>query len=58
MNLELDLVVSAGIDEPVVYYTGTCWDSVKEFDSFVKWQEYLKNYKIRVDNPVSIEFTD
>ncbi len=51
-------IVSGSIDKPVVYYTGTCWDAVKEFDSFVKWQEYLKNYKRRIDSPVSVQFAD
>jgi len=51
-------IVSRSIDEPIVYYAGTCWDAAKEFDSFVKWQEYLKNYKIRIDSPVSVEFAD
>jgi hypothetical protein len=49
-------IVSAKMGEPVAYYTGTCWDAVKEFDSFDKWQAYLKNYKKRVDSPVRVKF--
>ena len=39
---------------PVVYYAGSCWDKNEEFDSFDKWQRYLKEYKIRIDNPVGV----
>jgi hypothetical protein len=40
------------VDTPVVYYAGSCWDENAEFDSFEKWQQYLVDFKERIDNPV------
>jgi hypothetical protein len=42
------------VDTPVVYYAGSCWDENAEFDSFEKWQQYLTDFKERIDNPVVI----
>jgi hypothetical protein len=44
--------------EPFVYYAGSCWDKNKEFSTFENWQEYLNNFKERIDNPVTVKFVD
>jgi len=48
------LTVTAKADEAVSYYTGSCWDKNKAFNSFDKWQNYLKTFKTNLDNPVVI----
>ncbi len=52
------LTLSAKVNEPVVYYSGSCWDKNAEFSSYDKWQSYLKNFKQRIDNPVNVSFAD
>jgi hypothetical protein len=52
------MVEDHSISEPFVYYSGSCWDKNQEFSSFEKWQKYLENFKERIDNPVTIQFTD
>lgn len=39
---------------PVACYAGSCWDKNEEFNRFEKWQQYLKNFKQRIDNPVRV----
>jgi len=46
------LTLEQKVDAPVVYYAGSCWDENAEFDSFEKWQQYLTDFKERIDNPV------
>lgn len=48
------LTLEAENDKPVVYYSGSCWDKNTQFDSFDKWQTYLKNFKKQIDNPVTV----
>lgn len=48
------LLLHHKIDAPVVYYAGSCWDKIPTFDSFGKWQQYLTNFKDRIDHPVVI----
>ncbi len=52
------LVVNQAVDKPVVYYAGSCWDQNAEFSSFEKWQQYLTNFKSRIDQPVVVEMQD
>lgn len=42
------------IDNPVVYYAGSCWDENAEFDSLDKWRQYLADFKTRIDNPIFV----
>ena len=51
------LMLKHDIRKPVVYYSGSCWDKNKEFDSFEKWQDYLKNFEDRLDHPVGVTYT-
>lgn len=53
-HLLLTLTVKTG--QPVSYYAGSCWDKNEAFNQFEKWQAYLKNFKQRLDTPVSITF--
>jgi hypothetical protein len=50
------LTLNQPISKPVVYYAGACWDKNEEFNTFEKWQQYLKNFKQRLDNPVVVEW--
>lgn len=50
------LTLQHKIDKPVVYYAGSCWDKNEEFNTFEKWQQYLKVFKQRLDHPVAIEW--
>ena len=52
------MVEDHSISEPLVYYSGSCWDKNREFSSFEKWQKYLGQFKDRLDNPVKIQFAD
>jgi len=50
------LTLQHKIDKPVVYYAGSCWDKNEEFNTFEKWQQYLKVFKQRLDHPVAVEW--
>jgi len=52
------LTLEQKVDTPVVYYAGSCWDENAEFDSFEKWQQYLANFKERIDHPVIISIKE
>jgi hypothetical protein len=52
------LTLKQKIDTPVVYYAGSCWDENAEFSSFEKWQQYLTNFKDRIDHPVVIKMNN
>jgi hypothetical protein len=49
------LTVDHSCQTPTVYYSGSCWDENKEFGTFEKWQQYLRNFKKRIDNPIRIQ---
>lgn len=46
------------IGKPFVYYAGSCWDENPEFKTFAQWQQYLNNFKERIDSPVSIQLAN
>jgi len=46
------------IFKPFTYYSGSCWDENKRFETFEKWQQYLIDFKKRIDNPVTVQFAD
>jgi unsaturated rhamnogalacturonyl hydrolase len=43
---------------PIVYYSGSCWDKNEEFNNFDKWKMYLKNFKMRLNNPISVSIAE
>jgi hypothetical protein len=49
------LAVDHSCQTPTVYYSGSCWNENKEFGTFEKWQQYLRKFKKRVDNPIQIQ---
>jgi len=51
------LTIEQPVGQSVVYYAGSCWDKNKAFDSFEKWQDYLTQFKKRIDNPVVVKIT-
>ena len=52
------LTLKHDISKPVVYYAGSCWDANAEFGSFEKWQQYLTDFKDRIDHPVVVKMND
>jgi len=50
--------VMHGTDTPFVYYAGASWNKNNEFKTFDQWQQYLRTFKERIDNPVNIRFAD
>ena len=58
MDGHLLLAVNCLCQTPIVYYSGACWDENKEFGTFEKWQQYLINFKKRIDNPIQIQIQD
>jgi len=52
------LTLEQKVDAPVVYYAGSCWNENAEFDSFEKWQQYLADFKKRIDHPVIINIKE
>jgi len=52
------LTLEQDISKSIIYYAGSCWDANAEFSSYEKWQQYLKNFKDRIDNPVVITIKD
>ncbi len=50
------LTLSHKIAKPAVYYAGSCWDKNEQFNTFEKWQQYLKTFKQRLDSPVAVEW--
>ena len=52
------LAVDHSCQTPIVYYPGSCWNENKEFGTFEKWQQYLVNFKKRIDNPIRIQIQD
>ncbi len=50
------LVAEHPVGKPIVYYAGSCWDKNEPFNTFEKWQQYLKRFKQRLDHPVVAEW--
>lgn len=50
------LTFTQNIRKPVVYYSGSCWDKNKEFDSFEKWQNYLGQFRERLNHPLVVTY--
>jgi rhamnogalacturonyl hydrolase YesR len=48
------LTTTAKTGEPIAYYAGSCWDKNEAFNTFEKWQAYLKAFKNRLDHPVEV----
>ncbi|MBN1795531.1 MAG: DUF4861 family protein [Sedimentisphaerales bacterium] len=46
------------IEKPFIYYSGSCWNENSGFETFEKWQQYLADFKRRVDNPAIVKFAD
>lgn len=49
------LTLNQKTDTPAVYYAGSCWNKNREFDTFAEWQQYLVNFRQRLEKPVIIE---
>lgn len=49
------LTLKHDVNEPVVYYAGSCWDENESLSTFEKWQAYMKNFKKCLDAPVTVK---
>lgn len=55
MNKEhLLTVVQAISGQPVIYFHGAAWDKGGAITSSQKWFDYLKSYKEKIENPLSV----
>jgi unsaturated rhamnogalacturonyl hydrolase len=42
------------VGQPFSYYFGACWDRSGDFTNHVQWENYLKNFAARRDQPLQI----
>ena len=55
MNKEhLLTVVQAISGQPIIYFHGAAWDKGGAITSSQKWFDYLKSYKEKIENPLSV----
>jgi len=40
----------------LTYYSGACWNKVKEFNDITKWKNYLYHFNNLINNPVEINY--
>jgi len=42
------------VDKPFTYYFGACWDRSGDFTNHVQWEDYLKRFAERRDQPLRV----
>ncbi|MGA2852783.1 MAG: glycoside hydrolase family 88 protein [Verrucomicrobiota bacterium] len=42
------------VDKPFTYYFGACWDRSGDFTNHVQWEDYLKRFAERRDQPLQV----
>jgi unsaturated rhamnogalacturonyl hydrolase len=47
-------ITKAGIGRPLTYYFGACWDRSGDFTNHVQWEDYVKRFAERRDQPLQI----
>ena len=40
--------------EPFVYYAGAGWDRIGDFTNQIQWNNYLKHFAERLDQPLQV----
>ncbi len=50
------LIMAGAEDKKVSYYAGFGWDKSKQFANAGEWNTYLKNFAVRLANPVEVQF--
>jgi rhamnogalacturonyl hydrolase YesR len=49
-------ITQAEIGKPFEYYLGACWDRSGDFTNHVQWEEYVKRFAERRDQPLRVTF--
>jgi len=44
------------IDKRIVYYAGFGWKKNQRFSSLQKWNQYLKEFALKLNNPLRIKY--
>jgi len=47
-------VTQMEVDKPFSYYFGACWDRSGDFTNHVQWENYLKRFAERRDQPLTV----
>ena len=47
-------VTQMEVDKPFSYYFGACWDRSGDFTNHVQWEDYLKRFAKRRDQPLQV----
>ena len=47
-------VTQAEVDKPFTYYFGACWDRSGDFTNHVQWENYVKRFAERRDQPLQV----
>ncbi len=47
-------VTQMEVDQPFSYYFGACWDRSGDFTNHVQWENYLKRFAERRDQPLQV----
>jgi hypothetical protein len=47
-------ITQAEVGRPFEYYFGACWDRSGDFTNHVKWEDYVKRFAERRDQPLQI----
>jgi hypothetical protein len=42
------------VDKPFTYYFGACWDRSGDFTNHIQWEDYLKRFAERRDQPLQV----
>jgi hypothetical protein len=43
------------VNNKVTYYTGFCWKKQGEFTTKKAWENYLTNYALKINNPLTLK---
>ena len=47
-------ITQAEIGQPLTYYFGACWDRSGDFTNAVQWENYVKRFAERRDQPLQV----
>jgi hypothetical protein len=47
-------VAQAEVGKPFTYYFGACWDRSGDFTNHVQWEDYVKRFAERRDQPLQV----
>ena len=47
-------ITKAEIGQPLTYYFGACWDRSGDFTNHVQWEDYVKRFAERRDQPLQV----